>query len=104
MNTTTYTTYTGTFVKQNGQTRTMTFIKSSDVPSSVTTGPARNLPEGQELVYDIERSGFRVFNWNTIQGIVSEDSVSGLIFVSTPTLNVNRDIMDNGAEASVSSR
>jgi len=78
MNTTnnTYATYTGTFVKQNGQARTMTFIKSSDIPSNVTSGQTRNLREGQEVVFDIERGGFRIFNWNTVKGIIAEGSTN----------------------------
>lgn len=78
MNTTTnYTTYTGTFVKQNGQSRTMTFIKGVDVPSTVGSSKTRgrNLNEGYEIVYDIEANGFRIFNWNTVQGSVSQGSV-----------------------------
>ena len=71
-----YSTYTGTFVKQNGETRTMTFIKSSDIPSNVTTGRSRNLREGQEVVFDIDRGGFRIFNWNTVRGIVSEGTTT----------------------------
>jgi hypothetical protein len=71
-----YTTHTGTFVKQNGQTRTMTFIKGTDVPNTVSSGTGRTLSEGQELVFDIERNGFRVFNWNTVQGTVSQGSTS----------------------------
>ena len=77
MNTTSnYTTHTGTFVKQNGQSRTMTFIKGTDIPSSVSSGASRTLTEGQELVFDIERNGFRVLNWNTVQGTVSQGSTS----------------------------
>ena len=78
MNTTnnTYATYTGTFVKQNGQDRTMTFIKSSDIPSNVTSGQSRNLREGQEVVFEIDRGGFRIFNWNTVKGIISEGSTN----------------------------
>jgi len=79
MNTTTnYTTYTGTFVKQNGQSRTMTFIKGTDVPQKVESGATRShkLNEGYEIVYDVEASGFRMFNWNTVQGTVSQGNVS----------------------------
>lgn len=79
MNTTTnYTTYTGTFVKQNGQSRTMTFIKGTDVPQKVESGTTRThkLNEGYEIVYDVEASGFRMFNWNTVQGTVSQGNVS----------------------------
>ena len=78
MNTSNYTTYTGTFVKQNGQSRTMTFIKGSDIPGHVGTGTTRTrkLNEGYEIVYDIEANGFRIFNWNTVNGTVTQGSVS----------------------------
>ena len=58
----TYVVYTGTFTKQDGTTRTMRFIRSQDVPRSQFKNPAstmnRNLREGYEVVYDIERRGF----------------------------------------------
>jgi hypothetical protein len=79
MNTTTnYTTYTGTFVKQNGQSRKMTFIKGTDVPQSAVPSKTRThkLNEGYEIVYDVEANGFRMFNWNTVQGTVSEGHIN----------------------------
>lgn len=78
MNTSNYTTYTGTFVKRNGQTRTMTFIKGVDVPTFVgsTASRAHKLSEGSEIVYDVEANGFRIFNWNTVQGTVSQGNIS----------------------------
>ena len=48
-----YTTYTGTFRTRDGR-----------------------MAEGSELVYDIEYNGFRVFNWNTVQGTVTEGIVN----------------------------
>ena len=70
----TYVVYTGTFTKQDGTTRTMRFIRSRDVPQTQFKNPAstmnRKLREGYEVVYDIERRGFRAFNWNTVQGEV----------------------------------
>ena len=78
MNTSNYTTYTGTFVKQNGQTRKMTFIKGADIPQSVGSSKTRThkLNEGYEIVYDVEANGFRIFNWNTVQGTVSEGRIN----------------------------
>tara|TARA_Y100000310_G_C20473480_1_gene711241 strand:+ start:493 stop:909 length:417 start_codon:yes stop_codon:yes gene_type:complete len=79
MNTTkNYTTYTGTFVKQNGESRTMTFIKGTDVPSGVFKGTSgvRKLNEGYEVVFDINAGGVRMFNWNTVKGIVSQGTTS----------------------------
>ena len=68
-----YKTYTGTFTKRNGQARTMTFIKSSDSPLHVRgTGNSPRLSKGEEVVYDVNAKGYRVFNWNTAQGLVTE--------------------------------
>ena len=72
----TYVIYTGTFTKQDGNQRTMRFIRSKDVPQSQFKPPARatmgrNLREGYEIGYDIERKGFRAFNWNSIIGEVT---------------------------------
>ena len=79
MNTTTnYTTYTGTFIKRNGEKRTMTFIKGQDIPTNVGSGTTRSrkLSEGYEVVYDVEANGFRMFNWNTVSGTVSQGTIS----------------------------
>ena len=67
---TNYTTYTGTFIKRNGDHRTMTFIKGTDVPSSVGSDRSRGqkLSEGMEVVYAVTAKGFRMFNWKTVQG------------------------------------
>tara|TARA_A100000164_G_C21561991_1_gene609944 strand:+ start:362 stop:610 length:249 start_codon:yes stop_codon:yes gene_type:complete len=70
-----YTTYTGTFTKRNGQTRTMTFVKGADIPQSVRgSGQAPRLSQGEEVVYDVNAKGFRVFNHNTIQGKITENN------------------------------
>lgn len=72
-----YQIHTGTFTKRNGQTRTMSFIKEADVPTTVRgngTGP--RLSKGEEVVYDINARGFRVFNWNTTQGQVSQKNMT----------------------------
>ena len=64
--------YTGTFVKKNGDERTMNFVRLNELPeafldSKLTgTGDKRNLGEGRELVWDVDTSAFRVFNWNTV--------------------------------------
>ena len=65
--------YRGTFVKSNGEERTMSFVKLGDLPQgfleSVTNGGAqRNLAEGQELVWDVDANAFRIYNWNTAIG------------------------------------
>tara|TARA_B100000676_G_C17900573_1_gene744308 strand:+ start:689 stop:976 length:288 start_codon:yes stop_codon:yes gene_type:complete len=63
--------YTGTFVKKNGDERTMNFVRLNELPeaflnSKLTgTGTKRDLGEGRELVWDVDTNAFRVFNWNT---------------------------------------
>jgi len=70
--------YTGTFVKKNGDTRTMSFARLEDLPTAFLdtkltgTGNQRTLEEGLELVWDLENSGFRVFNHGAVVGAVSE--------------------------------
>ena len=73
---TTYRAYTGTFTKNNGHKRTMTFIKSIDVPSHIRGSSRTTLKEGQEVVYEVDAKGFRVFNWGTVQGQVSEKNIN----------------------------
>ncbi len=70
--------YVGTFTKKNGDARTMNYVRLTDLPTDFLdaqitgTGTDRNLAEGQELVWDLERSGFRVFNHNTVVGAVDQ--------------------------------
>ena len=69
--------FNGTFRKLNGQTRTMRFIRKSDIPSSlVNESTIRNLEgkTGAEVVYDIDARGFRQFNWQTVEGEVTKTS------------------------------
>lgn len=69
--------YNGTFRKLNGQTRTMRFIRRQDIPSSlINETTIRNLEgkTGSEVVYDVDARGFRQFNWNTVEGQVTETS------------------------------
>ncbi len=71
-----YPTYTGTFTKRNGQARTMTFVKGTDVPQHVRgSGQTPRLSKGEEIVYDVNANGWRVFNHNTIQGKITESNV-----------------------------
>ena len=79
-----YTIHTGTFTKRNGESRTMRFIRGRDVPEGVYGTASKrqaSLPEGSEIVYDVSNRGFRVFNWNTVSGQVTE-SVSDFSFDS----------------------
>tara|TARA_R100000388_G_scaffold12583_1_gene10368 strand:- start:5479 stop:5727 length:249 start_codon:yes stop_codon:yes gene_type:complete len=69
-----YVVYTGTYTKQDGTQRTMEFMRTQDLPSDrfadSQRNPNRKMQEGYEIVYDIERMGFRAFNWNTVDGEV----------------------------------
>ena len=63
--------FKGKFVKKNGDQRSMTFVKLSDLPKEILmeqvsgTGQKRQLQENMELVFDVEKQGLRVFNWET---------------------------------------
>ena len=72
-----YNAYTGTFKIKSGETRTMTFIRSGDMPSSIFEGKQRpkQTGVGQEVVYDVNAHGFRTFNWNTVEGSVDNKTV-----------------------------
>ncbi len=67
--------YTGTFTKVNGESRTMSFIRQGDLPSSmVNTSTINEMQKktGSEVVYDTDRKQFRQFNWNTLQGQITQ--------------------------------
>ena len=69
--------YTGTFTKINGEKRTMKFIRKGDLPSSmVNENTIKDLEgrTGSEVVFDTENRQFRQFNWNTVQGDVTENN------------------------------
>jgi hypothetical protein len=75
MSNTTITIYTGTFTKQNGESRTMNFIRQGDLPSGMVNSHTINEMQkktGSEVVYDTDKRQFRQFNWNTLQGQVSQ--------------------------------
>ena len=66
--------YRATFMKKNGDHRAMTFVRLADLPREFLnervkgTGKVRTFNDGQELVWDLDRVGFRVFNWDTVVG------------------------------------
>jgi hypothetical protein len=71
----TVTIYTGTFTKQNGDKRTMNFIRQTDLPSSMVNSNTINEMQkktGNEVVYDTDKRQFRQFNWNTVHGQIAE--------------------------------
>ena len=59
--------YIGTFIKKNGEERTMKFVRLQDLPEKFisskvkNTGTKRTLMEGLELVWDTDQSEFRIF-------------------------------------------
>ena len=73
--------YQGTFVKQNGDERTMSFVRLTDMPEDFIatkvkgTGKKASLTEGRELVWDLDAAAFRVFNWKTVVGEVTEGEI-----------------------------
>ena len=70
--------YQATFTKKDGSSREIRFVRTDDMPEQwftkhvKGTGKKRVLKEGNELVWDIENEGFRVFNWETVQGEVKK--------------------------------
>ena len=70
--------YKGTFIKKDGSQRTMSFLKVADLPHTMLegmvkgTGKTRTLPDGSEMVYDLESKEFRIFNHKTLEGEILE--------------------------------
>jgi hypothetical protein len=70
--------YTGMFRKKNNDLRHMTFVKLDDVPppfleSKMKGSDAdRKMSNGMELVWDLDQSNFRVFNWESMVGKIRE--------------------------------
>jgi hypothetical protein len=78
----TVTAYTATYTKTNGDSRKMNFVRLNDLPKTFLhgkikgTGKERTLNEGQEVVWDLDNSGFRVFNWKTVVGEATTNNVT----------------------------
>ena len=70
----------GIFKKKNGDHRVMKFVRTDDLPQEFiqkitkagSIPPTNHLPEGMEIVWDMNASAFRVFNWRTVVGTVTE--------------------------------
>jgi len=75
----TYTQYTGTFTKADGTNRTMSFIKSHELPQSHFSSNQRKKQMSRdgktEVVYDTQLRDFRRFNYSTQVGQISEQKV-----------------------------
>jgi len=71
-------TYSGTFLKKNGEERTMLFAYLEDLPSDylanriIGGSNEKTYPEGMKLVWDLEADNFRVFNFNKVIGKINE--------------------------------
>lgn len=67
--------FKGSFIKKNGEARTMVFSRIKDLPNGfvaskiVGAGSEKNYPDGMELVWDLEEDDFRIFNYNTAKSI-----------------------------------
>jgi hypothetical protein len=76
----TYTQYTGTFTKADGSTRTMSFIKTVDLPythfSSNQIKGNKSRDGKTEVVYDTHLRDFRRFNKSTQVGQLTEEKVT----------------------------
>ena len=74
----------GTFKKKDGNLRTMRFVTLDNLPEGFFisqtkgTGKKRTLAEGSNLVWDLDRQGFRVFNRNTIIGEIKNFNIESL--------------------------
>ena len=67
----------GTFVKKDGNELQMNFVRLDNLPEgfiekNTAGGVGPTLAEGQEIVWDLDAAGFRIFNWNTAVGDVVE--------------------------------
>lgn len=74
----------GEFVKKDGNTRKMKFLKISDMTqeqrNAIGLTPdketkKKQLAEGSEMVYDVEARDFRIFNWATITEEVTQEQM-----------------------------
>ena len=73
----TYTQYTGTFIKTDGSKRTMNFIKVSDLPDSHFSESQRRESKGEiQVVFDTDKNDFRVFNTGRVVGEVQSQNVT----------------------------
>lgn len=74
----------GEFVKKDGKTRVMKFVKIADLTQEQKNSigltedketKKKTLAEGSEMVYDVEAKDFRVFNWSSVTGEVKQEEM-----------------------------
>ena len=76
--------FRGTFKKKDGSLRTMRFVALKDLPEGFFTsqtsgtGKKKNLTEGSNLVWDLDKQGFRVFNKSTVIGEIKTFDIESL--------------------------
>jgi len=75
----TYTQYTGTFTKADGSTRTMNFVKPTDLPYAHFSSNQRKAQVSRDgktqVVWDVDNKSFRRFNTSTQIGSLTESKV-----------------------------
>lgn len=81
--------YKGTFDKASGEQRTMYFVRPNDLPNSFINEKLkntkvafrkRNLKEGFETVWDLQKQEWRTFNWNSSkEGVETFDGSEELL-------------------------
>ena len=91
--------HSGTFKKKDGSLRTMRFVALKNLPEGFFisqtkgTGKKRTLVEGSNLVWDLDKQGFRVFNRNTIIGEIEDFNIESLEnFEQQTTTSETRDL------------
>ena len=74
----------GTYTKKDGSLRTMRFVKINELPEDFLssqlkgTGKKKNLAEGHQLVWDLDKKAFRIFNQKTVIGEVKEFDIKNI--------------------------
>lgn len=87
--------YNGTFIKKNGDERTMFFAKPSELSDDTLEDifgddrpdlePPRSLSKGLELVFDIQQHDWRIFNTKTQVGELEPYEVDMPLFYGDET-------------------
>ena len=63
--------FEATYKKTNGTKRKMKFARLADLPANKRSSTIKkDLPDGSEIVWDVQKNGYRIFNWNTVIGRV----------------------------------
>jgi hypothetical protein len=69
--------YEGIFIKKDGSERKMRFCKVPEMPQIFLESKVKNarvsyrLSPGRELVWDLDKKNFRVFNYNALIGPIT---------------------------------